>query len=1155
MNTWTKEQSIAIEDRGGTLLVSAAAGSGKTAVLTERAVRLITDTNNPISADRLLVVTFSNASAAEMKARISKRLDEEFLQDPHNRLLSQQKLLLGRAKIETVHAFCLDLLKEFFGELDIPPDFTVADETAVAPIREAALAEIMEEFYVDENFIKLAGMYGRARNDTSLRDIILGLYNLSRSLPFPEAYLQKIVNIYKDKLPFEDTAWGKELLEYGLELALEAQAGIEKALNLTREVVDLQKHEEVFAEDYIIFENIIEMLNKKEWNKACLFCKELGLQARRFMTKNDTPEQLFLRRAYSNAKKKLEKIQKNVLICTTKEYEIEKKEVAPLVQVLCTAVSEFQKRFFEMKKEEKALEFSDFEHLTVQLLLNRDGTLTEHARIIQNRFDVIMVDEFQDTSTIQNQIFEAVANTEQSNLFFVGDAKQSIYRFRQANPLLFIQKKKDYNPVSTNKYPATVVLGHNFRSSKPVIDGVNDVFSALMCEEVGEIDYSDEEYLVQGNNQQQGTSNFEFHLIEKGEEFETEAEYVAKLINKSVKNKETVQEKDGTLRPCNYGDFCILLRAPGKSGQEYLEALQEYNIPAYSDQGQDISASWVLQPIIATLQTIDNPAKDVPLIAAMLSPLFGFTPDDVNAIREKQMRGPFYAAVLRSEDEKVKNFLLELDYYRNISIMLPVHEVVEEVLKRTGYGIFAGMQQHAGQAFEEIRSFIKWAESYSTNGKHGLSGFLKTVETAQEAGGYNKPLAAANKTGQVSIMSIHRSKGLEFPFCILSESGKLFNKMDMRDNVSYHPELGVGFSLRTPINTLYTTLPKLAIAHRIEKELLSEEMRLLYVALTRARQSMVITATTRGTKSVSEFIASEAEKIAEGITINNIYEADSVMKWLLYTFLTHENGDTLRNEIDLDIPIRNTNGELSVVLSQNLQEERTEKQTESIGVQVDEALVKEIIHKLNLTYAYEAETQLPIKTSVSDIVKENEETYLTRPSFMNEEGLSAAEKGTALHNFMQYANLKSASENFEAEKEHLMQKAFLTKAQAEAIPQKSVDTFLQSNLAQRMLKAEKTYKEYAFITDISAEEVIENWSGDKTASVIMQGVADCIFIEEDGAILIDYKSDRVKTADELIKKYAKQLELYKKAIEPRLNTKIKESYIYSFYLGKEVEVE
>lgn len=1152
---WTKAQENAIFDRGGTLLISAAAGSGKTAVLTERAVQMMTDEENPVDADKMLIVTFSNAAAAEMRARIAKRLSEKIKENRYDQRLEKQRLLLGRAKIETIHAFCLDLLREFFNELDIPADFMIANEGTLAPLRNDALMQTMEAFYSDESFVKLAGLYGRSRNDAAIQELILKLYELSRSLPFPQQSLMQMADMYNTEKPFLETVWGEELFTYALSIVQETQASIAHALDIISENEDLLPYQTTLEDDERFFDEVNALLLHKNWNEAAIFCKGKKLTALKPVKKGNAELKEIVKATHAQAKEVLKNLQEKILICTDKEYFEDKNELAPMITALTQAVNQFQSLFFKMKVEEKLLEFSDLEHLAVALLLHEDGTPTVHAKTIQSRFDMIMIDEFQDTSTIQNQIFEAIATPEKDNMFFVGDVKQSIYRFRQANPHLFIHKKETYDNIKKESYPAQIVLGHNFRSSVAVVHGVNDVFSTIMSKQVGEITYTEEECLVQGaEGIQDASTGFAFHITQTDETF-SEADYVADLIFEMIQNEEQVQGKNTILRPCTYGDFCILLRAPGKAAQKYIDALEKRGIPAYSDLGQDLSLSWVLQPVVSVLQAIDNPAQDISLLAAMLSPLFGFTPDEVNALRVQQMEGPFYATVLKSDDVKVQAFLQELDYYRNISTVLPVHELVETLLERTGYALYASAQPGVKYAGEELRSFVNWAESYSEVGYGGLNGFLKTIADTAEHGGYKKPLAAASKMGQVSIMSIHHSKGLEFPFCILAETGKLFNMTDLNKNMLFHADLGIGASLRSPINKLYPTLPKLALRSRMKKEQLSEEMRLLYVALTRAKQKMIITASPARKTTLENMVNAAAKNmLLGGITPNLVGSATSALQWLLYVFLTHPSAEALRNLSETPVEVRSTKSELEVVFGapkEMLQTPVKEEET----VLPNDTLVQTLLSTFEKEYPHEKYTTLPIKMAVSEISKKEESTILSRPSFMYEEGLSAAERGTALHSFMQYADFVKAQADFEAEISRLVQNAFLTKEVADAIPKVEVDTFFASDIAKRMMAAKEIFKEYEFITEIPATEALEDWREDANAHIIVQGIADCVFAEEDGIVLVDYKSDKVKTASELVKKYKKQLELYKQAIAPRFNIPVKECYIYSFHLGEAIEVQ
>lgn len=1149
MTNWTEAQASAISDRGGALLVSAAAGSGKTAVLVERAFCLMTDKAHPVAADRLLLVTFSNASAAELRARIARRLEEALAEEPQSRFLLRQRMLLGRARIQTVHAFCLDLIKEHFSELDISPSPVVATEAQLAPLRAQALEEVMEQAYADPSFVKLCGLYGRSRSDAAAQKAILDLYEFSRSLPFPKRELQRFISLYREEGPLKTGPFGEELLSYAAQLAKAAEKALLAAEDALLQDETLLPYAQSLSGDRAAFAHLGALIQNGSWNEAAVFAAGLGQTRLKPVRGGDERVKQQVQALRAKAAACLADLQKEVFICSEEEYLADLRDLAPQVSALCGAALRFAEVYGGLKTDSNFLEFSDFEHLALRLLYGEEGAPTALARTVAQRFDAIMVDEFQDTSSIQNALFEAVCAPGGENLFFVGDVKQSIYRFRGANPELFLKKRAQWPLLSAGRHPATILLGHNFRSAAPVIDGVNDLFSTLMRPDVGEMVYSEEELLVEGAPHK-GDASFEFHLVDSSLGGEGEAGYVAKLIVDLVQSKALVEE-NGALRPCRYDDFCILLRSPGPVAETYLMELEKRGVPARADAAGDLLKEGALQPVLAALRVVDNPAQDIPLAAALLSPLFAFSADEVTALRAAHPEGPLYAAVLLGDTPKTRAFLAQLRHYRTLSAVLPVHRLLEELLTGTDYELLCSLQPGAENASEQLRGLLEWAEEYDGAGYGGLSGFLRTVDGALAGKGVQMPSLAAGHAGQVSILSVHRSKGLEFPFCILAGTGRLFNKRDLYSPVLYHPALGIGLSGKTQADTLYPTLPQRAIRHRQEREMLSEEMRILYVALTRAKQKMIITMSSTAPESL---VAKAAGALSGGeIDTPYLTGCTSVGGWLLAAFLTHPAGEELRALAGAaTLALRPAKNVLRCTV-QPAPAAGPPKEAPPRPAP-DDSLVQELVSSFGKKALRAPLSEVPVKMSVSQLAKGEESKSLERPSFMYAEGLSAAEAGSALHSFMQFADYTAAGQNFAAEVERLVEGAFLLPETAAALPEAQIKAFLSSPLAQRIAAAKQVLREYPFITALPAGEVASLPKALQNEPVMVQGIADCVLVEEGGAILVDYKTDRVKTEGELARRYKQQLLLYRRALEPRLGLPVTRCLLYSFHLGREVEI-
>ncbi len=1154
---WTPEQSAAIHDRDGTLLVSAAAGSGKTAVLVERAVQYITDLAHPVAADRLLIVTFTRAAAEELRARIAVRLEQESALHPESVFLRRQRMLLGRASICTIDAFCMQLIKRHFAQLGLPPDFALADEAQLYTMRQNALAAVMEEQYQDEDFRAFASLYGRARSDADAVSAVLGLYDFSRTLPHPEAELRRICEAYESPAPLGKTVWGKKMLESAAEAVHSAQHMLTSAQQITASEPELEPYSAALAADADFFEQLSEKIKQGEWDAAALCAQEYAPPAFKAIRKYKSAGMETVKALRSAVKDTIEQIRTDIFLCTEQEFAQDCVRIAPLVRALSRAALAFGKRLYEDKLEQKLLDYSDLEHLALKLLCDENDEKTKTARAVSREFDAVLVDEYQDTNALQALLYRCLGNDDESNLFFVGDVKQSIYRFRLASPEIFIGKRASYTPYTPGgAHPAAITLGHNFRSADNIIRQVNDVFRCVMNKTVGGVDYDRNEMLVKGTQDTYDGGPMELLLVDtSAQDTAGDAAVVAEKIEQLVQSGFAVRNKDGTTRPCGYGDICVLLRSRTPF-ELYAAEFESRGIPSFADTGESPLTSTEVSPLLSFLRVIDNPAQDVSLAAVLVSVMFSFTPDDLTRLRAASPAGSLYAALLKSGDAKVKAFLETLRALRRLAATASIEELCTEIFARTHYFAAVGAMENGPARRETLRSFTAWAAAADRGGTGGLSAFLRLVDSALESGAVQSAGAPALPQGAVSVMTIHRSKGLEFPIVILADTSRRFNLRDTSDAVLFHPQLGLGMTLREGAGGLYPTVPHRAVRMAQREESVSEEMRILYVALTRARDKLIVTAPMRDpVRTLSKIAMSLAG--AGGADAYGLSQATCLADWLCTAALLHPDCGELRKTADAALlPLYHAQGHMTAEIVQApAGQAQHEQEGFARAAQPDEALQSALQKNFAKRYEQAPLCTLPAKMSVSSLVHGDSDPILARPSFLYKEGMTAAERGTAMHAVLQFADLQAAAVDLAAELERLEQGGWIETELVQQLDRQCMQTFLQSGLAERMRAAQTLLREYDFITSVPAKYVDETlpepfWY----QPVLVQGIADAVIVNGDRAEIIDYKTDRAKTPAQFLKAYAKQLLLYRAAIEKRLGVKVERCTIYSFSLGQEIDV-
>lgn len=1140
---WTQPQRQAIEDRGGALLVSAAAGSGKTAVLVERAVGMITQEQDPVSAERLLILTFTNAAAEELRSRIAVRLEQELRHRPQDTRLRLQRVQLRRAFIGTIDAFCLQLVREHFSLLGLAPDIGVGDESVLENLRQQALAQAMEEMHASPAFAQFAALYGQARSDAGAEQAVLNLYYFTTTLPQPQNTLAEFAAQYEQEAPLEETLWGRQLLWQGNQMLEEAVQLSQQVCQLAEESEGLEKCRPVLEEDLVRLEELQQAAKQGNWDQTV---EKLRLFApgRLVAGRGDAELREAIKTKRAVQKKLLDDLKKYVFACTVDEYRQDMQQAAPLIAVVCRGAQLFSQLYLEAKIQEKALDFGDFEHFALQLLQGENGERTPLAQRVSSMYDVVMVDEYQDTNELQDALYRCLAWPDGGNLFFVGDAKQSIYRFRQANPNIFLDKKAQWAPYGQSSHPATIDLGHNFRSSQGVIDGVNFLFQRIMSRQLGEITYGDTEKLIAGApGGLEG--RFSVDIIEG--DLEQEAAHIARQISEMVAHQIPVQDKEG-LRPCQYGDFCLLMRAR-KHMPVFLEALEQYAIPVVADLSETLLETPEVLPLIAALRAIDNPGDDVSLAAMMLSPVFGFTAQELAALRADCPKGRLYGAVTASSQERFRQFVTQFRTYRTLATEVPVGELCETLADATGYLSAISAMEGGSARKENVQRFMLWAKTTAEFLRGGLSGFIRLLDNGKG------PAAPTAKTvpGHISLLTIHKSKGLEFPFVYLCDAAHQFQLSGLSERVQAHTQLGLGLVLRSG-DELYPTLPALAIRSRVIGEELSEEMRLLYVALTRAKQHITVSF---ASKDPEKLLAEKAELAGEIYPgAYGLMRQKNMAAWVLCAVLAHKDGIRLLQKKNIPAPLP-VAGQASFSLEVHTPQAGQEslQRRFSLTAQPQPELVEALGQLFAQTPPRQELAKVPAKLSVSALVKSGGESLRKRPSFMYGSGLSAAERGTAQHSFMQYADWQAASRDLPGEMQRLIEVGHLDEVTAKGVDQKAVQQFLQSPLAARILSCPRQLREYDFITSVPASR-IQPELGEELGrqQILVQGIADLVLVFAGHAEIVDYKTDGGVSPQQLIQRYQDQLGLYRQALQQRLGVPITKLTIWSFSLAREVDV-
>lgn len=1160
---WTKEQEKAIYKKGDNILVAAGAGSGKTAVLVERIINKITNEN--VDVDKLLVVTFTNAAATEMRERVLDAIYNKLEDDPNNLNLQKQIVLLNKSHISTIHAFCLEVIKNNFYKTKISPNFRLANTPEIELLKMETLEEVFEELYEEKNetFVNLVNTYCGYRDDDKLKSIILKIYKYIQSMPYPEEWLEKKVEDFNIELDidFAKTIWGKILVDEAkktIQTQVEILKNIGKKLSLEKE---LNKWHQIILDD---IDNLEKILKLQIWDD--IYNELQNLKFRIWSSDKKIASELKDRakEIRDNVKTQIDDLRKKIFIYNSNEARNDITEMYGILKSIQKVILIFSNKYKEKKAEKNIIDFNDIEHLALEILVNKNeqGTYepTEVAKEYRKMFEEIAIDEYQDSNEIQEEILKQVSRG--NNIFMVGDVKQSIYKFRQARPELFLDK---YNSYKENK----IQLFANFRSRKNVLDLTNIIFENLMSKNFGSIEYDESEFLVAGqeymNTEKNILTNAELHIINGASEInedddeeelienvELEAKFVANKIKELMNGAYYVFDKKQGYRKLQYKDIVILLRKTAKVATIYEKYLTEFDYPVFSDIGTNYFESIEIQTIMALLKIINNPYNDIALVTVMRSPIGNFTDNELLEIRLDTQENNFYESLINYNNDtklnyKIKTFLNLIDEFRDKQEYLKLDELIWYIYQKTDFYNYVSLMPNGELMVANLRMLFEKAKDYEEGSFKGLYNFINFIDRVTKS---NSDMGAPKLIGEnedvIRIMSIHKSKGLEFPVVFLCGTGNQFNMLDLNDSILLHTDLGFGpkyISYERKIQ--YNTLAREAIKYQIRKELKEEEMRLLYVALTRSREKLIITGVDRNLeKSINDkenLLQLQNNKLSEEI----LKKCKSYLAWIE---LINISDSRLKNLMTI---YEHSKEEFS-----NTEEEINKE----IPLVIEERKINPEIEKiLDWEYPNIELTKLEGKSSVSKIAKnDKEETKLElkKPKFM--EGIlpiSKAEIGTIVHLVMQKLDFK---ENYTIEKIEellceLVQKEIITEKQKEVIPKEKILNFTKSSLFNEIKKAKSIYKEQPFYINIPAKEIYNN---NVEENILVQGIIDIYFINEnDEIVLVDYKTDYVpnRNKEYLIEKYKGQLELYKRAIEEATGKKVNKVCIYSTYLDMKID--
>lgn len=1107
MTNFTVQQKKAIDARGS-LLISAGAGSGKTLVLVEHLMDMII--NDGCNIDDFVIITFTKATAAELKSKITKRILSELSACPDNSTLNNQIALLRQAKIGTIHAFCGNLLREYSIEAGVSPAFKIISDEHAFELKKMALDRVMNDAYknMSSEFVQLVNTIGIGTDDKLLCNTILDVYEKMQSHADPKEWAESVVSLFDSSCSdLENSPFAKIITD-----------NLNGSINhVLKEMTDLL---EIISQDdqlYKAYGSSFEVSVNCMTDLAAQLSKggsiasplEVDVFPRLGQLKNyeDTELSEYIKKKRDACKKTYKKLVDSICIDYTTA-SVEMTSCSAPMHELVRIVNCFDEQYSKLKENETGLDYSDLEHKTYEMLKNHP----ELADRISNRYSEILVDEFQDVSQIQNAIFNSVSN-DGKKLFLVGDVKQSIYSFRLADPEIFVKKLDDTNQPK-------VFLSDNFRSRREIIDCANKVFSHCMTRNLGGIDYDGDQSLKFGAVGYTGTiPSPEIHIFEKADDtyrVEHEAEKVADMISELLPELQKNNQ--------SYGDIAILLRSCNNVSEIYARTLLKRGIPVSSSQSEAFFVAPEINYVIALLEILDNPHRDIPLLTVLTSPIINFNADDLSSIRTADKYSDLFTALMKSNLDKAVKFLEFFNNFRDRCCDMSTESIIRTIYDETDIVPICSGMSDGSTRVENLRKILQLAVAYEKDGYHGLHGFVSYLHRLSEKG---LDLSASGKTDAVRIMSIHKSKGLEFPVVFLCDTTHKFNHKDNNNNVLIHPELGFGPKYTDEKRHIqYSTLARTAISVANTHEMLSEEMRLLYVALTRAKERLYMIAT-----------AEDPDNLISKSKAINLADVSSPIYWLLASY---------ENVVVHYIESKETSLDGAIAVE---------------DISVDKDVYNQIKEKLSYQYPYTIAEELPSKVTATRLKQLTGDTQplvkfkhsFRNPDFDSIDNISAATRGTITHMVLEHISLDTmpTKNDIESEIEKMVSQKFITEDQSLAIDINAIERFFDSNVGKTLIESENVKREFRFSVLLDAEELLGKAPGEK---ILLQGTVDCCIVEEDGITIVDYKTDNVRTEkeiDERVDLYRPQIYAYSLALSKIFNQPIKSTVLFFLTPGIE----
>ncbi len=1227
MVKWTEEQAEAIYYEGSDILVSAAAGSGKTAVLVERIIQKVLNKENPLNIDEILVATFTNAAAAEMRNRIGNTLEKSLAFDPTSKHLKKQVALLQHASISTLHSFCMKIVRENAYLIDLDPEFSLTDDIEATLIKEDVIDEMFEDWYGKEAsereaFFAVVDRFSNDRNDLELGELIINLYTFAVQNPWPEEWLKQVAENYHIPKNWKeaDLPWVTLLKDDLKEELISMVQGTEAAMEIISSSDGPYHYAEAIQADQLLFKEALEKIT--HWDELQAFMKSSKfkrLSGKRIECNEDKKEEVKnIRKIYQDS---FRKMTEEWFARSLSSHISDMQEMYPVILTVIDLVKEFSVRFTQAKQEKTVIDFSDLEHYSLLILKDSKSTPekiipSKVAKAYQNKFKEVLVDEYQDINHVQETIISLVSDdSDKGNLFMVGDVKQSIYRFRHADPTLFLGKHKTYsnNPERGKK----IDLAKNFRSRANVLTGTNYVFRQILDEAVGEITYDEASELIYANDSYDDApllnDKTELILIDRDsqgydendekielEKAQTEGRAYAKKIKEWLGTENTaplqiIDSETKQQRDIKYRDIVILQRSK-TDVPIIVEEFKKQGIPVYGELKTGYFAAIEIQVMLNMLKVIDNPYQDIPLASVLRSPIVGLDEEELAKIRITKFNSTYYEALkeykkLNQDDmaEKIEIFLDQIVLFKQIAKEGELSELIWRVYGETAYYDFVGGIPGGRQRQANLRALYDRAKGYEKSSYRGLFRFLRFIERMKDL---DKDLGTAPALSEqedvVKIISIHQSKGLEYPVVILGNINKNFNFMDLWRKYLLDKDLGFASKYIDPEKRItYATLYYRALQTEVKRKLLAEEMRVLYVAMTRAKEKLVLIGNVNSLEKTVEKWHNVIEHEDWILPTHERKSAKSYLDWIGRSIIRHEDTEILRmtseaEPMNADIIKDDSNWKIEVMHASELQIE-TEEQVQT-SIEISNALKKwvplkiesesfkdEVDKRLNFHYPYTDAVNTRAKQSVTEIKRQHEieDTYSSRevlkpfrspitkrPLFMQDKKeLTSAEKGTAMHAVMQYLPFNKVLTQSEIKEyiNEMVEKSLILTEAAITIDVVAIERFFKTELAEKMINSTNFKKEIPFMFTEKASNIYQDWQSPTDEKVVIQGIIDCLFKYENEWYIVDYKTDVIvenvvteKTISQLKERYNVQINLYQQAIESILKTKVKKSYLYFF---------